>query len=497
MIRRKSIKAKLIGAFGLVLIIAAGNSVYSWITVGNIRDVVATEIGESTVLLDRAQQITAGVANMRSAMRGVTLFSASQKMDQVEKARAGFGATAAEMHKTIEAMEAGPLTPTDREAVTTIRSALDQWVGDFGEFADLCIAGHVEESTAITLKKTTPVMDTLQKNAAELARVSRQRQQQASTRALEAIEHTRVLEGVLLVVLVFVGTGSAGIVIGLTKALRSIVVELSGGSQQITAAAGQVASSSQSLAQGASEQAASLEETSASSEEINTMAHKNAESSQAAAQLMTSSQRKFVAANEKLEQMVVAMREINTSSDKISKIIRVIDEIAFQTNILALNAAVEAARAGEAGMGFAVVADEVRNLAQRSAQAAKDTATLIEESIAKSDDGKGKVNDVAAAIQGIIQEAAEVKGLIDHVSGGSQEQRRGIEQVAKAIVQMQNVTQTTAASAQESAAAAQELSAQSETLRGVAARLESMVEGAESDQRGYGEPNSHRLGVAG
>jgi len=382
------------------------------------------------------------------------------------------------MHKTIQAMEAGTSNSTDQAAVAAVRSALDQWVAYFPEFADLSATGHGEEASNITLKKVTPLMDTLQKNAVELGRVSRLRREQATHRTLETVVSTRLLNGVLLVALVLIGAASTGVVFGLTKTLRRIVTELSRGSDQITAAAGQVASASQSLAQGASEQAASLEETSASSEEVNTMAQQNAGNSQTAAQLVTSSQQKFVDANHKLEQMVVAMREINTSSDKISKIIKVIDEIAFQTNILALNAAVEAARAGEAGMGFAVVADEVRNLAQRSAQAARDTATLIEESIAKSNDGKGKVDEVATAIQGIIREAAEVKGLIDQVSGSSQEQTRGIEQVAKAIVQMQNVTQTTAASAEESAAAAQELSAQSETMREVAARLEAMVGGA-------------------
>jgi methyl-accepting chemotaxis protein/methyl-accepting chemotaxis protein-1 (serine sensor receptor) len=277
------------------------------------------------------------------------------------------------------------------------------------------------------------------------------------------------------------GAASALIVIrGMNKTLRQAVTELSEGAEQVASAASQVSSSSQSLAQGSSEQAASLEETSASSEEINAMARKNAENSRSSADLVTQSQQKFVETNQALEQTVVAMGEINTQSGKISKIIRVIDEIAFQTNILALNAAVEAARAGEAGMGFAVVADEVRNLAQRCAQAAKDTAALIEESIAKSNDGKMKVDQVAAAIRTITEESARVKTLVDGVNLGSQEQGRGIEQIGKAIAQMEQVTQRTAASAEESASAAEELNAQSGTLKHIVERLTAMVGGGET-----------------
>jgi len=268
------------------------------------------------------------------------------------------------------------------------------------------------------------------------------------------------------------------VVRGITRDLTQAANELGDGAQQVASAASQVSSSSQSLAQGSSEQAASLEETSASSEEINSMARKNTENSRAAAELVTRSEQRFAQTNQSLDQMVVAMGDINAQSGKISKIIKVIDEVAFQTNILALNAAVEAARAGEAGMGFAVVANEVRNLAQRCAQAARDTAELIEESIAKSNDGKVKVDQVAAAVRAITDEFGKVKILVDEVNHGSEEQTRGIEQVAGAVTQMEKVTQTTAASAQESAAAAEELNAQSEAVKQIVERLTAMVGGA-------------------
>jgi methyl-accepting chemotaxis protein len=237
----------------------------------------------------------------------------------------------------------------------------------------------------------------------------------------------------------------------------------------------QVASSSQSLAQGASQQAASLEETSVSTEEITSMTRKNAESSKSAAGVVATVNEQAKEGNQTLDQMVTSMQQINASSDKISKIIKVIDEIAFQTNILALNAAVEAARAGEAGMGFAVVADEVRNLAQRSAQAAKDTSSLIEESIATSRDGSAKLERVAGVIRAITESAAEMKTLVDEVNLGSQEQARGIEQISKAIAQMDQVTQGTAASAEESASASEELSAQAQALNQIVGQLVALV----------------------
>jgi methyl-accepting chemotaxis protein len=271
------------------------------------------------------------------------------------------------------------------------------------------------------------------------------------------------------------------IVRGINQVLTQAVTELSEGAEQVSSASGQVSGSSQSLAQGASEQAASLEETSASSEEMASMTRKNAENSQQAAHFMNAVSQRVVEANSTLDGMMTSMQEIGASSGKISKIIKVIDEIAFQTNILALNAAVEAARAGEAGMGFAVVADEVRNLAQRSAQAAKDTATLIEDSILKSTEGSTKLGEVASSIHAITEGANKVKTLVDEVDASSKEQAQGIEQISKAVAQMDQVTQRTAANAEESASASEELNAQSQALMAVVAQLQGLI-GASTGQ---------------
>jgi methyl-accepting chemotaxis protein/methyl-accepting chemotaxis protein-1 (serine sensor receptor) len=259
--------------------------------------------------------------------------------------------------------------------------------------------------------------------------------------------------------------------------LHGSVSEMMEASVQIASAADQIARSSQWQSEAASEQAAMIEQTSSASTEINSMAVRTTENSRTTAALMAHSEETLGRTNQSLTEMVGAMERINGSSHKISKIIKVIDEISFQTNILALNAAVEAARAGEAGMGFAVVADEVRNLAQRCAQAARDTADLIEGSIQNSDEGRAKVDQVAVAIHAITSETLKIKALVDEISTGSGEQSLGIEQISRAITQMEQTTHSSAANAEEGAAAAQQLNAQAAAMKELVGRLRTMVGG--------------------
>jgi methyl-accepting chemotaxis protein/methyl-accepting chemotaxis protein-1 (serine sensor receptor) len=236
-----------------------------------------------------------------------------------------------------------------------------------------------------------------------------------------------------------------------------------------------MSASANSLAQSATEQAATLEETSASTEEIGSMARTAAEHADQAAALMATVSERVTDASQSIGQMVSTMASVRESSQRVSKIIKTIDEIAFQTNILALNAAVEAARAGAAGMGFAVVADEVRNLAQRAAQAARDTTQLIEESMARSTEGDGSVKHVSASIAGITAATTTLTESLRGIHAVTREQAHGLGQVARSVQQMGQVTQNTAASAEEGAAASKVLHAQAhEALQAVVA-LERIV----------------------
>ena len=265
---------------------------------------------------------------------------------------------------------------------------------------------------------------------------------------------------------------------GVSKPIMKAVEDLSTGGDQVSAAAAQVADSSQQLAEGASEQAAALEETSSSMEEMAAQTRANADNASQADSLMSEAQEVVQRAGNSMEKMSASMEKIAVSGGEISKIVKSIDEIAFQTNLLALNAAVEAARAGEAGMGFAVVADEVRNLAQRAAEAAKNTQSLIEDTVKRIGEGSDLVAKTKEEFSQVESSASKAASLVSEIASASAEQASGIDQVNQAVRQMDQVVQQSAAGSEESASAAEELGALAMSMKETVEQLVTLVQGS-------------------
>jgi len=287
-----------------------------------------------------------------------------------------------------------------------------------------------------------------------------------------------ILVGVLLGALALTAAAWFLMARGITGKISRVVTQLTDGAEQVASASGQVSSASQSLAEGATEQAAGLQETSSSLEEMASMTKQNADNAQQANLLSSEARNSADTGAEAMSRMNTAIKEIQKSSDETANIIKVIDEIAFQTNLLALNAAVEAARAGEAGKGFAVVAEEVRNLAMRSAEAAKNTADMIQGSVKNAKNGVDIADEVTKVLDEIVTGVGKATDLVSEIAAASQEQAQGIDQVNTAVAQMDKVTQQNAANAEESASASEQLSAQAETMNEMVNELAALVGGA-------------------
>ena len=460
------------GTLAVVLVLTAW---YGLHTIGVMNEEFAEAAGKTARKQELAGTLKASESDMAVGQRGLLMFTYARNASQAAASEQLFQASANRMQQAFAEIQPLLVTEEGKQVAAHMKAALDLWLPAYAEMSRMVESGDTDGATKLLVERIKPQYVSVGQDTERLVLVCSALLKQQRQAAEDQLSTSKWLMTLLLVVGGLAALAALATVRSVAGQLRQYADEMLEGSRQVAAAAGQVASASQSLAQGTSEQAATLEETSSSTTEIAAITRKNAENTKSVAGLMGETAQLVSAANHNLEEMVESMKEINGSSSKISKIIRVIDEIAFQTNILALNAAVEAARAGEAGMGFAVVADEVRNLAQRSAQAARDTALLIEESIAKSNEGSNKLDQVAQSIRQITGSSTQVKTLVDEVSAGSQEQSRGIEQISSAVGQMDQVTQRSAANAQESAAASEELASQAQGLYNVVERLRALV----------------------
>ncbi len=341
-------------------------------------------------------------------------------------------------------------------------------------------ASKLMEETAKTLKNFEANFETYVNRSKEAAKASDEIVTKAHKAEQQAADTSTTMMITATVATILLIGFSILVNNAISKPLTHATESLSEASKQVSLASSQISSSSQSLAEGATEQASSLEETSASLEQILSMTKQNADNATTANSIMNDSRGMVDNGVNSMKTMTIAMDSIKESSGEVSKIIKVIEEIAFQTNLLALNAAVEAARAGEHGKGFAVVAEEVRNLAQRSATASKDTASLIDNAVSKSTEGGKIVEKMAKALDEIAESTKKSSDLVTKITAASKEQLTGIDQVNSAVSQMDSVTQRNAAVAEESASASEELSAQAQTQVAIVNNLFKIIYGVKS-----------------
>ena len=458
-----TIKKRILLGFSTILAMVLGLAITSCLLLHKIRAEANLMNTDALPGATSMAQIKGMVSEIEIKVLRIILAKTADEQkkleDDVASARADIQKLMADYEKTITQAE-------DRALFKQMEAKRDAYVASRSRLFELLNTAEREQAEAWAANTVRPAyMAYIEVIDKMLAKDINDAKDSSASSANLANRANLITATLSLGVMVLGITFAVAIVVGVNRALTRVSGSLKEGANQVASAATQVSSASQTLAEGASEQAASLEETSSSLEEMASMTKRNSEHAQKANGLAKQARQAADRGAGDMQTMSAAMEAIKVSSDDIAKIIKTIDEIAFQTNILALNAAVEAARAGEAGMGFAVVADEVRGLAQRSAQAAKETAAKIEGAISNTGQGTAICGKVAQALSDIVAKVRQVDELVAEVSNASNEQTQGISQINMAVGQMDKVTQSNAASAEESASAAEELTAQAMVMK--------------------------------
>jgi methyl-accepting chemotaxis protein/methyl-accepting chemotaxis protein-1 (serine sensor receptor) len=425
--------------------------------------------------LSLAEQVRTAAYQARFGSRGISLGLIRQRPNDVATGKRLFQDSADRIQKIADDLRPLMATPAEREALKNLEGALPRWSTVRQAMFGMADAGDIDGLAKVQNGDAHAVAEAVDNCTTTLIGLETKAMEQATAEAKSSSRWAYILQVVFLAVAAVAGGTIVTIVWRLGRELSKVAENLNLSADRVASTSQQIGAQGQTLARAASDQAASLEETSSAAEEVTAITQQSRENTSMAAKLMSEVDQATQAGAVALQETISSMALISASSDGISKIIRVIDEIAFQTNILALNAAVEAARAGESGMGFAVVADEVRNLAGRCGQAAKDTAGMIEQSIERSRDGSAKLQKLSDLVRSIVTRTHQVKGLVDQVRTATEQHSSGIDQIAKTVAQLGETTQQTAAGAQENAASGAEMTVQAQDLRADAQMLEMLV----------------------
>ncbi len=469
--RNYTVTTKIAGAVAVMALFAVFQGLGAFLAIRVLGVHLDHAFSKASYELPLAEQIRTAIYEMRFAQRGISLGVFESPKDLL-KAEILFRDSGAQIDSILNQLE--PLLESGQGGllVEAMRPKLQKWRNLGPEMQRLAAARDTDGLSRLRTGEVRTTADQMDAAAKQLIAMGTAALAQEKADAESAAARAYLVQLLLGAAFVVVGISMVVWIRRVGRRIRGVAANLRQGACQAAETAGRVRSAGQSLSESASQQAASLEETASGTEQIHAMTRSNLENTSQAAELMARVDGQMKAGTAALAEMLASMKLIAESSHGISKINRVIDEIAFQTNILALNAAVEAARAGEAGLGFAVVAEEVRSLAGRCSQAAKDTAGLIDQSVSRSREGSVNLQNLADLVHSMVASAVQVKNLVDEVRVASEEQTRGMDQISKALTRMESVTQHTAALAADEATAGNQMAEQSTGLKTHAAGLD-------------------------
>jgi methyl-accepting chemotaxis protein/methyl-accepting chemotaxis protein-1 (serine sensor receptor) len=495
-LRRITFGAKLFGSFGALLVLVAVLGGMALTTIRSLGGSLDYAVNSSAKKATLIAAMHTGVVEMRvhAALAEISLLNTKiapgalgmvsgtectscHTLDRVDANRQAFETAAARVTHQADDLRRFSLSSKESQALGTLSAGVASWTSLYRQYLSLDEQKNFPQGHDIMVDQVYPLVAKLDQATDVLA--EEQKNAMASLQADSARQAGASLWRVAAAAGLALAAGLGGVCLvrlaGRTLGHRAdALLEMS---REVATAAGDISLSNQALARSASQQAASIQQTSAATSEIHGHTRHNLDLARSAAEAMSAEAQAATEADAKLNQALASMHEMVADSDRISHIIRTIDQIAFQTNILALNAAVEAARAGESGLGFSVVADEVRNLARRSADAAKETADLVSSSVASSASASSRLEDVTNLVRAMTGRITAVKQQIDDLNASGQQQASGLDQIARTVSQMEQLTAASASQAQERLTASQQLS---DALSSQSAALSEVVDGLRS-----------------